>query len=1364
MDAYDVFIEPSVVSHCLGCNLISSSVKHLVTAKSTLLEVFEVVKIPLSTANNSVQSRLKLVGLFKLQGEVTDLKPIRTVENPQLDYLLVSTKNAKVSCVRWDPFRNSIQTVSLHYYEHTLQNLTYENLSDSKLVVGPKSSLVFCLRSNNLLVFLPFNKLAEDDDDDVDEEATETVGKSNGKDVKMEDAENEVAGNANGDSVDKSEQSKDQNGGVSSSSNVSLFESSYIVEASDLDENIGDIVDLQFLYRYRQPTVAIISQKRETWAGLLPKTKDNVIFTVLSLDIHTRSATVVLKVENLPYDLDRIIPLPSPLNGSLLVGCNELIHVDSGGITRRIALNKYTVDITTSIKSYVDQSLKDLKLEGCSIAPLPNDNKLLMILRTGDLYYVRFEVDGKTIKRMVVEDVDKEKRKDINVVRPGEITTLDTNLIFVASKGSNSLLLELNYAEETAPEVKEEEFIAEDEDDFYAEDEKVKDETLRYGPLTLIKQDELTNNGPISSFTFGQYSKEKFIANLPNPSSQEVSIFATGGIDSAGHINVFTPTVQPVIKSSLRFSEINRLWALNNKYLITSDDTNQKSEIFAIDQGYSRLPAKSFINNELTIAMHELNNGKFIVQVTPKHIVLFNDKFKKITSLDEELKEYSDADIINSVFNDEFLMIFFSTGEVVIYSINTYNKTFSKIELPKLLSETILTTGYITNSRLLNVVSNDVSVLVNRGHKRKRDTDVHYPMKSENAEFQNNPKLKTFVLVTGDNRIIVFNRFHNEKCFQLNSVDKFTDILSLGFFDINGEDPDPHIKQVMLNDLGDEYSKDEYLTILTVGGEIFSYQLFFDGENYSFVKQTSLPITGAPFNAYAHGTSIERRLIYFPTISGLTCILVTGVVPYLITRSRYSTVKIFKFSKIPIVSFVPFSDDKIHNGLIYLDTQKNARIVELPSEFRYDFNLPLRKIHIGATVKSVAYHEGSDTFVLSTYKEIPYKCIDEEGNPIVGIKPDKPTAISYQGLIKLLSPINWSVIDQIELAENEVGLHVKSVPLDVGSETKRFKNKKEFILVGTGKYRIEDLASNGSYILLEIIDIVPERGRPETNHKFKEFTKEDTKGAVTSICDVSGRFLVAQGQKIIVRDIKDNSAVPVAFLDTSVYVSEAKSFGNLVILGDTLKSVWLAGFDAEPFRMIMLGKDSHNFDASAADFLIKDEEIYIVVADNDKAIHVLHYNPEDPHSANGQKLLHKSTFNTNYSTTCMKSIPKNEQLHPTTDNSNVPFQTIGSSVEGAMYVVCPVNENTYRRMYILQQQLSDKEFHHCGLNPRLNRIGIHASKDGNLRPVLDIELLRRFAKLNEDRKRTLSQKVGMQNVQVDLWKDLIEFENLLNNL
>ena len=50
----------------------------------------------------------------------------------------------------------------------------------------------------------------------------------------------------------------------------------------------------------------------------------------------------------------------------------------------------------------------------------------------------------------------------------------------------------------------------------------------------------------------------------------------------------------------------------------------------------------------------------------------------------------------------------------------------------------------------------------------------------------------------------------------------------------------------MLNELGDT---DEYLTILTIGGEIYMYKLYFDGENY-FSKGKDLTITGAPDNAF----------------------------------------------------------------------------------------------------------------------------------------------------------------------------------------------------------------------------------------------------------------------------------------------------------------------------------------------------------------------------------------------------------------------------------------------------------------------------------------------------------------------------------
>lgn len=1349
MNAYDVLIDPTVVTDCVACNFVSSTVKHLVVAKATLLEVYEVLKIP--APKKSLNYKLKLVASFKLQGRVTDLRTIRTAEQPDLDYLLVSTKSAKVSCVRWDVYKHSIVTVSLHYYEHALQNLSYETILESRLVAVSGSSPMLCVRWNNLLVFLPFTRLGDDDDEDVD----------------MEDMP-ENPKNGTSEPVALNLDNTDDALGALDLADTSLFGSSTIIDAAALDPTIGDIVDFQFLYNYREPTVAILSQHKETWAGLLPNCKDNVSFSVWSLDVANLSATTILKIDNLPYDISRIIPLPSPLNGSLLVGCNELIHVDSGGITRRMALNLYVQDITSLIKGYMDLLQRELKLEDCSVLPLPNDNKVLLVLKNGQMHILTFDVDGKTIKKMTLEEVDSQVQKELDIENPGPIVTLEDNLIFFAGKTCDSILAEILYVSEDTPDLQGEDLqaapVEEDEDDLYDEEETVTKKINRSGKFQIKKHDNLINIGPLSSFALGKYSHEKYIANLTNPSFNDVSIFAAGGMGRASHLNIISPTVQPAIRSSLRFSQINRLWIIANQYLITSDDTNLKSEIFSINNSYARLPAKHFINDALTIAMHELEDGKFILQVTPKQIILFNNRFKKIMSLENELKEFGEAYIVNSVFNDDLLMTFFSTGEVVVYSINTYSKSFTKVELPKLLSDTIITTGYITNSRILNVILKDINVLVNRGQKRKRgeDREIH----SQQSGHTESPKLKTFVLVTGDNRIVVFSRFHNEKCFQLNSIDKFTDYLLLGFFDINSNDPDPFIKQVILNDLGDDASKDEYLTILTIGGEIHSYKMFFDGENYSFLKQHDLAITGAPFNAYQHGTSIERRMIYFPNVSGQTCILVTGVIPYLIMRSAHSQVKIFKFSKMPIVSFVPYSDEKIKNGLIYLDTKKNARIVELPETFNYDSNWPIRRVHVGHTIKAVAFHEGSNTVILSTFDEVPYNCLDEAGDPIVGLKTDKPPATSFKGKISLISPLTWTPIDSIELEENEVALNAKSVALDVGSANKRFKNKKEFILIGTGKFRMEDLGANGSYKLLDIIDIVPEPGKPETNHKFKIFTQEDTKGAVTSACDVTGRFLVAQGQKIIVRDIKDNSAVPVAFMDLSVYVSEAKSFGNLVIFGDSLKSVTLAGFDAEPFRMIALSKDTNSFDISSADFVYRDEEAFIVAADFDQSLHVLQYNPEDPESSNGQKLLLRSSFKTNLSTTSMKCIPKNEQLNNLFDPSLMPFQTIASTSEGAIYTVFPVEEGTYRRMHILSQQLIDKEYHFCGLNPKVNRM-VNTDKnssDLSRRQVLDCEILRNFTKLNTDRQKTLALKISVRNVAVDIWKDFIEMENVTSNL
>ncbi|CCE80007.1 Piso0_003103 [Millerozyma farinosa CBS 7064] len=1344
MNVYNEFIEPTRISQAVSCNFISSSRRHLVVGKSTLLQVFDIVQ----SNKKSKEYKLKLVEQFKLHGLITDLKAVRTVENPDLDYLLVSTKSAKMSLVKWDHHENSISTVSLHYYENSIQSSTYEKLTTTELIMEPNNTCA-CLRFKNLLTFLPFEMPDEDDEED----GYENVDGASGS------------------------RGKHDNKATQQDENQALFYSSFVIDAQNLDSRIGNVIDMKFLYNYKEPTLAIISSKNHTWTGLLPLTKDNISFIVLSLDLVTKTSTTVLKIDNLPFDIDTIVPLPKPLNGTLLIGCNEIIHVDHGGITRRLAVNQFTSSITSSIKNYRDQSELNLKLENCCVKPIPNDHRVFLILKNGDFYYINFAIDGKTIKNFYLEKVNSINQNEIGISYPEDVVHLDNNLMFICNKNGNSPLIELKFSEskdnQNAEQQKDTEMQDtengttdkndnDDDDDIYEDDEDNEKVLIKNSVIEFTKHDELINNGPVSSFTFGYYSTDQFKSSLPNPNFKEVSIISNSGSHSQSNLNIITPGIQPIIKSSLSFSQINRMWNIANAYLITSDDINFKSEIFQIHKSFARLNSRDFINNELTIGMHEISKGQYFVQVTPRKIIVYNKKFKKIISFKDELKKYKNDDIIHSTFADEFLMVFFASGEVVIYSINTYAENYERINIPKILNDTLITTGYITSSNLLNAVSKDVNLLINknRGHKRKHGSS------SSNTSAQSQdlgPKSKTFILVTGDNRIVAFSRFHNERCYQLNDVDKFTDCLSLGFFDPKDSYPDPFIKNIVFNELGDEHSKDEYLTILTIGGEVIIYKLFFDGDNFKFIKEKDLKITGAPDNAYPLGTTLERRLVYVPNVNGYSSIFVTGIIPYFITKTVHSVPRIFRFTKLPAVSFSSYSDSNIKNGFIYLDNSKNARMCEIPLDFNYENNWPIKKIQMPETVKAIAYHELSNTFVVSSYEEIPYDCLDEEGKPIVGIDKSKPPAESYKGYLRLISPYNWSVIDTIVLADNEIGMNVLSMVLDVGSSTKKFKSKKELIVLGSGKYRIEDLSSNGSFKIFEIIDIIPEPGKPETNHKFKEVHIEDTRGAVTSICEVSGRLLVTQGQKIIIRDLQDDGVVPVAFLDTAVYVSEAKSFGNLILLGDSLKSVWLAGFDAEPFRMILLSKDIQTLDVSCADFIVKDEEIFILFADNNNVLHVVKFDPEDPLSSNGQRLVHKTSFNINSAATCFRTIPKNEENYPSLTTS---FQSIGSTIDGSFFTVFPINESTYRRMYILQQQLTDKEFHICGLNPRLNRFGglNETNSDANSKPMLEYDVIKKFVNLNSDRKKNFASKIGSKNSYQDIWRDLIEFESVLKNM
>lgn len=1424
MNIHNQFIDPSTCKQAISCNFTGPTSKNIIVSKDNILQIFELIerqedynedsddlnkKENLTDNANEAESfisgelntqlqkksyKISLISEYKLNGSITNITKFRSNENENIDYLIICTKIAKLSIIHWDRSKNSISTVSLHYYEPIMSNLCFEKFEDHEVTQRTDpGSLCSVLEIRGLFTFLPFYH------DFMDNDAVED-------DIEMAIEDAEIKNNDEGpekklrkvDSGNKTSSSKS-----SSSSTIEeapknklrtkkLYNSSFILGSSSLHTDLKNVVDFGFLHSYREPTMAILySPKTVTWAGNLSRGKDNMQVVVLSLDLESKRSTPIIELFDLPYDLEIVQPLPSPINGFLLIGCNEIIHVNSIGSARGIAVNSYYQKCSNfQIK---DQSALELDLAGCAIEYIGGD-QMLLITEEGKLYSVLFEKIGGSSNITEIKEIDSKNYEGITINQPTSMTGFpDLNCLFLTCQGSDSLLLgweseesdvgsSMGQATETKNSRKKEDNkketdeAPEDMDDdswlYRDDDDDETNQSAESGTSTtvllsskFIKYDSLINYGPLSHFTLGVVSTSPKILGLPNPNYNEKCIIGTSGVGKSSGISVFHQTIQPKVKSTLRFSNVDKIWTLENlsqesHYLITTDYTNSKTQVFIISKNYRDYTTRDFDNKFTTVTIAIMPNfaktENKIIQVTPHSVILFDFLFRRIMSLD-----YKD-EIISAQIHDKYVMVTIETGEVVIleYVETKKDSKLVTIKLPRVLTDLIFTGGWITDSSVLNHVNIGNEILTRN---------------DDNNEIENPNKYTVFLLATADNRILVFDKKHNQKVFEFMNVDNLPERITLDLMDLNTEGyPDPMIKQIMFTTIGDQYVTKEYLVILTIGGELFMYEMYFDpiANIYRFTKineVAQIPITGAPDNAYPFGTTIERNMIKLKNWQGYDSVVITGVTSYCIFKNHVSMPRVFPFTTSSIRAFGEFHvSGKCEHGVISIDGAKAARICEVDLDMDYTGRAPIKFIPVGQTVTAVVFHKSSNTYLVSTFEEVPFNYLDEEGNEVAGTEKDMEKALTYKGYIKLISPINWSVIDVFELEETDIATSLSILKLNVVDSASGTRGlSKDFIGVGTGSHRTEDASTTGSWKIFDIISVVPEVDRPEANHKLKLVTSETSKGPAISICDVSGRFSVVQGQRLFVRQLEgDDTVSPVAFTDTALYSKEVKSFENLMLIADSYSSVSLHGFDAEPYRMLKLGNDSLEVNVSAADFIVHDSNLFILIADESGILHLLHYDPEDPNSLQGLKLLRRAVFRNNKHTTHMMSISRQDSLFSLGKTifqgksggvDSVGYEVIGSTDDGALYRVTPISENIYRRLYSVQQQIYDKETHYCGLNPRMNTIGDMSTIMPVIsRPILDFDTMRKFINLNESRKRNIALKTG-RNSYPEIYRDFIAY-------
>lgn len=215
-----------------------------------------------------------------------------------------------------------------------------------------------------------------------------------------------------------------------------------------------------------------------------------------------------------------------------------------------------------------------------------------------------------------------------------------------------------------------------------------------------------------------------------------------------------------------------------------------------------------------------------------------------------------------------------------------------------------------------------------------------------------------------------------------------------------------------------------------------------------------------------------------------------------------------------------------------------------------------------STIKAFRYHEPSDRYVVGTSLKVDFKLPHDEFHPEWESETTDFLPQVDQDIIRLVDPSTWVETDLFTLENCEVVMCIENVSLETSENT---HSRSHMIAVGTALIRGEDINTQGSVYVLDVIPVVPEPGCPETGWKFKALARHKDKGAVTAISQVGteGFLIAAHGQKCMVRGLKeDNTLLPVAFIDVQCYISVARELRGtgLCLLGDAVKGIWLVGY------------------------------------------------------------------------------------------------------------------------------------------------------------------------------------------------------------
>ncbi|XP_055372472.1 cleavage and polyadenylation specificity factor subunit 1 [Condylostylus longicornis] len=519
-------------------------------------------------------------------------------------------------------------------------------------------------------------------------------------------------------------------------------------------------------------------------------------------------------------------------------------------------------------------------------------------------------------------------------------------------------------------------------------------------------------------------------------------------------------------------------------------------------------------------------------------------------------------------------------------------------------------------------------------------------------------------------------------------------------------------------------------------------------------------------------TNKLNKMKYFENISGLNGVAICGDYPRFVFMTSRGELRVHRMNtEVTFQSFTPFNNINCPNGFVYFDETNDIKISVLPTYLTYDSTWPVRKVPLRCTPRQIQYHRENHVYCVVTQTEEEtnkYFRFNGEDKELTeenkGERFIYPTASKFS--VVLVTPNTWEIIPDASI-DLDPWEHVTAFKIVSLAYEGTRSGLKEYLCVGTNFNYSEDITSRGKIMIYDIIEVVPEPGKPLTKFKLKEIYIKEQKGPVSAITHTLGFLVTAIGQKVYLWQLKDNDLIGVAFIDTDIYVHKIVSIKSLILIADVYKSVSILRFQEEYRTLSLVARDFQPLNVFDIEFMVDNQNLGFLVTDAEENFIIYMYQPEARESMGGQKLLRKADYhfgqrvNTMFRMQCSQNPADVRQIYgrPQFNFQNRHIVIFGT-LDGALGYCLPLPEKTYRRLFMLQNVLFTHNEHIAGLNPKAFRT-IRSSRKLQANParcIVDGELIYAYLQLPFVEKIEVAKKIGTK--VEELYADLKEIEQI----